>query len=67
MSLITLFAGMTGLALPFIAGYAISVVRNLEDIVPDVEVIAADSTSEPEAVREDASSVKQQHSPAQSV
>jgi MFS family permease len=45
MSLITLFAGLTGLALPFIAGYAISVVRNLEDIVPDVEVIAADSQS----------------------
>lgn len=36
MSLIILLAGAAGIVMPFVAGYAIPAVRNLEDIVPDV-------------------------------
>lgn len=41
MSLLILFAGIIGVMLPLLAGYAWSAVRNLEDLVPDVELVTA--------------------------
>jgi MFS family permease len=43
MSLLVLLAGLVGVALPLLAGYAVPAVKNLEDRVPDVEVVAAKS------------------------
>lgn len=45
MSLLVLFAGLVGITLPLLAGYAVPVVKNLEDRIPDVEVIAAKSAT----------------------
>jgi hypothetical protein len=40
MSLIVFFAGVVGITFPFLAGYGIPAVRNLEDIIPDAVVVA---------------------------
>lgn len=41
MSLLVFFAGLIGIALPVLAGYAIPAVRNLEDLVPDLQILKA--------------------------
>jgi len=62
MSLVTFLAGITGIALPFVAGWAISAVRNLEDIVPDIEISAANIPPELQSVREGMGNISQQQS-----
>jgi DHA3 family macrolide efflux protein-like MFS transporter len=44
MSLLIFFAGLVGIALPILAGYAIPLLRNLEDFVPDFDAIPSEST-----------------------
>ena len=48
MSLVVFLAGVIGMALPFLAGYALPAVRYLEDRVPDVQVAADRSPAQPE-------------------
>jgi DHA3 family macrolide efflux protein-like MFS transporter len=45
MSLLVFFAGLIGILLPILAGYALAEVRNLEDLVPDIEIATAKSAS----------------------
>jgi MFS transporter, DHA3 family, macrolide efflux protein len=45
MSLLIFFAGLVGVTLPILAGYALPAVRNLEDLVPDIEMATAKSVS----------------------
>lgn len=46
MSLLIFFAGVVGITLPFLAGYALPLVRNLEDLVPDIELVVAKSPTQ---------------------
>lgn len=63
MSLLIVFAAVIGLILPVLS-YTIPAVRNLEDIVPDIEVIAADAPVITETDRDEPHQEEQAPSPA---